>query len=461
MMLLGYSLLCAISVFEEMPSAQTVVAVQEKSAEPSLQGDVTEAKIGTVRFYNQNWVSKERIDQSLQIKEGDTLNLDTMLNRVAWFNRNPFHYSEVIMSPGKKPGETNIEVVTKDRYPIRPYVGADNTGIRYTGNARLYAGITFGNAFWIDDQLTYQFTSSADAKKFISNFINYVSYLPWMHQFQVYGGYTKIRPHIMNFHSNGENGQASLRYIIPFKPLYKQLVHQIIVGFDYKFLNTSLFFVGDNFHAPVMKQASNLTEFSLGYNLSYKGGRQSTTFNWEVFGSPFTWLPHQTPKAYNNISRNSRPKFFYTRLSLGYQVRIPLDFTISTLLRGQWTTQPLLISEKFGLGGYDTVRGYDERLLNMDTAICANLELRAPSIHLIRKWKDDLIFLGFVDYGFGHNFRPLMHKISTQYLFSAGPGVRWNILPYLTLRADYGFRLHQVFGKHHLGKFHGGISLSY
>ena len=79
------------------------------------------------------------------------------------------------------------------------------------------------------------------------------------------------------------------------------------------------------------------------------------------------------------------------------------------------------------------------------------------------KCSNALTFLAFLDYGVGHNFKNDFHGVSsTEHLLGIGPGVRYEIYPYLSLRADYGFKFHKFENSGpSSGKFHFSATASY
>ena len=101
----------------------------------------------------------------------------------------------------------------------------------------------------------------------------------------------------------------------------------------------------------------------------------------------------------------------------------------------------LVPSEQLGVGGYSTVRGYDEREANGDRGFVVNTELRTPAMALLGrfpKWKvdDQLQFLAFMDYGVtSENIDPAPNSGSetTSHLHSVGGGFRYTISRYLSV----------------------------
>jgi hemolysin activation/secretion protein len=245
-----------------------------------------------------------------------------------------------------------------------------------------------------------------------------------------------------------------MRYAIPFKPFYKPLTQEVTWGFDYKNTNTNLFFIGDLDNVPVVTKEVNLTQLYLGYTLEDKKKHNELVFNLEGFYSPGQWLPHQTNQDYNNLRAHAKNRYFYAHLSIKDVAKFKHHLSLAGLLRLQGATGTLLPSETFGLGGYDTVRGYDEREVIADNALCANLELR----YNVKRFT----FLAFSDYGLGYNYHPLSGQHHIEQLVSVGPGLRYIYSPYITARLDYGFQLHHTdLGENRFGKFHVGLVLSY
>jgi len=121
-----------------------------------------------------------------------------------------------------------------------------------------------------------------------------------------------------------------------------------------------------------------------------------------------------------------------------------------------------------GLGGYDTVRGYDEREVNGDNGYLVSTEVATPPVSLLnifgcQKVKDQLQFLGFVDYGGTslHQITPADTNPNTN-LLGIGPGFRYAINPYLSVRFDYGFQMIPTgFDDRHASRAHFGIVVSY
>lgn len=409
---------------------------------------ISEAKVENVEFQGKRWVSKEQLEKYFDIQKGEYIAQDVLLNNVDWLNTNPFRRTFVAFPPSSEEGVSDLKFINEDRFPARFFVGGDNSGTRFTGRTRLYGGVTWGHFMGLDDLVHYQYTINPNLNKFQSHYGSYVSFLSWKHIASIYGLYETT-------HSDRKLVQLSFRYTIPLEPLNSQFKHEATVGADYKNTNTNLFFVDTH---PIFSRTVNITQLTLNYSFDQVSEMNDLDLALEVFFSPGQLLANQTDGAYHSLRKHAKSWYGYGRLTVGDVVQLPRCFSLSGLLRLQASLDPLLPTEQFGLGGYNTVRGYFERAFNADEALCANIELRFPSLRLTRRWEDELIFLGFIDYGIGYNLRPSAGYPSSGHLLGIGPGLRYQIDTHFSVRADYGFRLQKVHGESgHGGMGHIGV----
>jgi hemolysin activation/secretion protein len=112
---------------------------------------------------------------------------------------------------------------------------------------------------------------------------------------------------------------------------------------------------------------------------------------------------------------------------------------------GQWSQQPLMLLEKFAIGGVDTVRGFPENLIVRDDGTAATLEVQLP-VPGYRAQPDsrDVVVAAFVDYGRSWDKvntspdNPLVNTTDALYIASAGVGVLWNPLQGLDAQMYWG-----------------------
>lgn len=438
---------------------------------------VMEGCVGQIACSGGCWFPDWVYNMYLRLGPGDAITADALLTDVAWLNRNPFRDVEVVFTPGCSFGTTNIELVICDRFPVQLYAGADNTGTSPTGTSRFYAGATWGNAFFLDQILTYQYTTSADLEEFQSHTFHWTIPLLWKHILIAYGGYSIVKPDVHNLGSDSDGNffQTSLRYVVPFGMNYDGRLQEWTLGFDFKNYNTNALFIGDA-DFVLIDGTINFTQFMTGYAYACESSWQRLSFNLNLYGSPGKLLKNESNARYEELSPHAKNAYIYGLLTVGDILYLPWCWSFSALGRLQLSSENLMPSERFAIGGYDTVRGYKEREFLADDALVFNAELRTPSFSFLKffgkcHYKDEMLFLIFFDYGLGAlNNRNLLPGIGyagqkigvTEWFMGAGPGWRYTINRYFSARVDWGIKLHHsIFSDGSRSRWHAGFVLSY
>lgn len=433
-----------------------------------LQIVVAESRVGKIVTKGNRWTKSKTLKRAIQLKPGDEIDEEELLADLDFINRNPFRRTEIVYAPGDLPGTTDIELVTEDRRPLRLYTGVENTGLEDIGVNRWLAGFNWGNLFGLDQQLSYQYTASFNIHQFQAHMLHYTVPFPWHDFLVIYGGYSMVHANIFaldqNTRSHGFGTQISARYEMPFRPS-PHYTHQFSLGGDFKRTNNNLEFLDDPL-AEFFGHVVNLTQIVAGYNGTYEDDWAKTTFLIEGFWSPGQWIADQTFADYQTLRVGSNPHYAYARASFANITRLPQEFSFSLLCKWQISDRNLLPSEQLGIGGYNTVRGYEERQLNEDDGFILTGELRTPVIKLFNrigkhKISDALQFLVFMDYGYGTEHELLVGEPKFQYLWSVGPGLRYDIAPYLSARLDWGIKLHRDGFGGGDSRIHFGIIASY
>ena len=119
--------------------------------------------------------------------------------------------------------------------------------------------------------------------------------------------------------------------------------------------------------------------------------------------------------------------------------------------------------EQIGAGGYDIVRGFDQRVIRGDEGLWGTFELYAPETSLGRifDWNDSsdsLRLLTFFDAATVSNKELLPGEPDNVSIASVGVGLRWTYNDFFRLRVDYGHPVmtHNAPGLDEGGRFHFG-----
>jgi hypothetical protein len=272
-----------------------------------------------------------------------------------------------------------------------------------------------------------------------------------------------VFPELPPFTTTGISVQASTRYQVPIFPLYGNFRSSYELGFDYKLINSNLFFAGDVLQEAVTNNGyMTVTQFLTGYSLQKNWNQSVLNFRTDcIFSVWRDLLPHQTPEAYAILRQSSHVRYAYWKTALVYQYQTASKWGLYSRFKGQLATGTLPTSEQYALGGADTVRGYYEAQFVADNAVCANAEFYTPVFPLFPGFKNQMSFLTFADYGYGYNYTAVSPQFIKQHLVGIGLGLRYDIIPYMNLKADYGFQVLGIPQDHRFGRFHLSLLVSY
>ena len=426
---------------------------------------VDEAKLSNINVIGNKYFSKDQYLKMMKIKKGDFISEEKLLKGLTTINRNPFRDVDIIYKPGKEKGTTDIDLFTRERRPLRMYYASENTGLDYIGKNRFLVGLVAGNLFKAAHVLSYQLTKSYYSHAFEAHTMQYVLPLPIGHFMTMYGGAAKIEANLPSWRtatSKGRSFQGSLRYDIPLPEVWG-VIQDIIFGFDFKRTNNTVEFTQT---LPIFGKNANLTQLVLTYETSYARGPFQANFDINLFWSPGQIISDQSNTHYQSLRAHAKVDYFYTQLNWKSIYNFIYDISFSLFMKLQFSNRNLLASEQFGIGGYYSVRGYDEHFLSGDNGCLLSAEIRLPSFGFLnyfinKKIPDSLQILGFVDYGREWVDRRELGVRKTDYLLSMGPGLRYVIDPFLSLRLDWGFKRHKRPFWPGDSKLHFGVNINF
>lgn len=420
----------------------TIGVPEQDCSSGVVQLVVQESKVGKVSVVGNRWLPAKRVARYFALQPGQPICCDVISKDLNFVNRNPFRRVSVAYAPGAERNTTDVVLEVQDRRPYRFYMGFDNTGVVTTGRQRAFAGFSWDQVFGLDHTFFYQYTTNYDIKRFHANTFQYMAMLPRETILNLYGGYSVVHADLPNpsRHNKGSSAQASLRYHMPAIPIHG-FTQELIVGFDWKNTNNTMEFVD---YAPVFGHTVNLTQFVLGYQWGWDGGVNSIRSGAEGLFSPGRLLPNQTDADFQSLRPGAKSTWIYGVFFFNYRRALFRSTSYSFFLRGQWSSAALLPSEQLGIGGYDTVRGYDQRQMNADNGFYLSHEFHSAPFSLLSKKKnpDRMYFLAFLDLGYGTDKVAVPEVKPRNWLMGAGPGVRYCWTPYIDGRLDVGFKLH-------------------
>jgi hemolysin activation/secretion protein len=465
----GAKELCeAISAhFHSNEDRRVAVSLPEQDMNDGVvQVVVTHERVGELNIKNTRYTKPETLKKWVRLASTDAINEKTLAQDVGWMNTNPFRSVKIAYQPGEKSGVTDVDLVVSDKKSWKISSGVDNTGTNPVGPIRIFGKLDVNDFIFTDHTLNFQATTADHYNELQTYTLQYIAPLPWRNSVRIFGSYSETAPHRADYpQKHRQSYQASGRYSIPHwfgsNPWLDQISFE--AGFDFKGTNTNILFEDDA--SPVEKRLAYTGQFVGTFSAVRNRNGNKISAGLDLVGSPAAMLPHQTDGDYNNLRVGATPQYFYSRLSFSVDQKLPQNWKVFLQGRSQLAASVLIPSEQFALGGCGTVRGYDEKAVNGDNAVCGNIEIRTPEISVAGIWfpkaGDSLSLIGFMDAGYAWYREPVADAPISQGLFGFGPGLRYNISSYFSSRLDVGFPVLDVVKSSSNPHIHFNAILSY
>lgn len=425
-----------------------------------LQAVVTEFRVGKVEVKGNEWFSSGLLRSQVGLKAGDTIDVARLNDDVTRINQSDFRNVTVVTQKSDTPGATDIILQVDDDFPFRFNAGYANNGAPLTGRDRWNVGVTWGDAFGLDQQLSYQFSSNEDfwlhpgkvpveegEADFASHAASYIVPFPWHDRLILSGAYSQVRPEVgPDFGEVGVNWQLGLRYAIPLA-IRGWPAGEIQAGFDFKRSNSDLQFGG----VDISNVTTDVDQFTLSYTTLWNDSWGQTRLSDRLEISPGNMSGGNTDEAFQpSVTHTGTPfakaRYLYDDASV-YRLT-PLPYGFGWIARGeaQWSSGVLLPSERLEAGGIETVRGYDEYASSGSEGVLMTQELRTPDLKPLHdlvsaRIDDQLQFDAFWDFAWLRDQKVSTGDKHSSVLNSVGAGVQYGVGRYFLARLDYGWQL--------------------
>jgi hemolysin activation/secretion protein len=337
---------------------------------------------------------------------------------------------------------------------VRAFASFDNSGTPATRRERISSGVTWGNAFGADGQLTLQGTVSPDlfesrggkSLAFEAYTGSLVQPLSRRDTLIAFASYQRAAPSLgANLGQVGKNLQLTTRWArtISSNPKHRTV---LTLGYDYKQTNNNLLFGGTS----ISSQKTDIHQASLDLSVTrpWSGGLFGVSAT--VTGSPGGIGSRNSTAAFRPTATRSGTPFAkadYVYLRTTATQVTPLGksgFEARTRFVGQLSSANLLPSEQLSAAGPGVLRGYDPNAAIGTRGFVASQELWTQPISLVSRagpMADRLQVGAFIEAGQVGNPDRLVAERKWTKTASVGLSAAWSLGPYATLRADYGWQL--------------------
>ena len=384
----------------------------------TLRVELLEGTIGQVDASGLTTTKPEYVRRAAGIKPGEVFRTDTLEAQLAEFNTFTDLKSRLNISPGKLDGTSDLELVMQERARFGATLLADNGGQHSTG---YYRGGVFATArglastAYTRDVLTAGYVGSRGANTFSG------AYSITENVFKTTWGVSLdhsqtdcITDELRELDVEGKYTACTLSVK---RSLYTNARNILSNGLALAFKDNE----STVSHYKMNSYRTNTLAYTLDYLALFEHGyvynALTATRGWQLAGENRDfWRANY--RLEGNYAFN---KYLGANCRLGAQIS---------------NRRALQSSEQFQLGGVNTIRGYEEGMVNGERGYALQLELRA---NLKSLWTAAPSWLGTAEFFVFYDCGQLKHKSESQsltsaseaFLSSTGCGLRCGLLNHL------------------------------
>ena len=301
-------------------------------------------------------------------------------------NENPARPLQLLLKPGANTGEIDAEIGLSGRPPTSFHAWFDDTGSDNTGRYR--AGISWehGDLTGVSDTLVLQAsTSPTEVSKVQVLSASYRRPFPaWLVVGDIYAAHSDVDAGSSptaagDIRFNGRGNLAGMRathYLLRRGSIDQRLG----VALDWReYLNNcELDDLPQGACGPAEADVA-VTPLTLEYLV-----RSSETVRWVLGLALVTNLnlggSHTDAADFQAVRDGASRNFNAVLLNGTALADVAAGWQLRARLAGQWSDDALVPGEQFGLGGAQSVRGYEQREMTGDSGVLASLELSGPEL---------------------------------------------------------------------------------
>lgn len=334
----------------------------------------------------------------------------------------------VITPSPTQPAAADLSLVV-ERDPVGAYVAVDNRASRWLGPVQVYAGVNFNDVLGLGERISASVVAAPDDHELGFVALDYRQPLGGSGlRMSAFGSYAKTEPgdelRLLGVEGKSLTGGIGLEY--PF-----------VRSRDFNMIGRATF-VGRNAESsndlvdPIFKDRLRTIAVELVANYAdsmggLTSGRIGVTQGLSGLGATEDSDPDKSRAT--GSAQFARLNFEVSRVQ-----PIAEDIYLQVGVEGQVSTDSLLASEEFGLGGASYGRAFDPSEITGDHGLAAKIELfrtvRMGGLSSVEPYV-------YYEAGFVRQENPLPAEVSRDNLASAGLGVRVAVNSAVTASVEY------------------------
>lgn len=434
-------------------SAVQVVLPEQELDKGEVRFKVVEARIGKVVVEGNKFFDEANIRASVpSVVPGSSPNIREIASSLRVANENPAKQTTVLLRGGSEEGLVDAVVRVTDERPYRFSMTLDNSGTEQTGVHRMGFGFQHSNVWGRDHVFSGQYvTSPNDAdnpnetilRTSRSVYIVGMSYRVPLYRagdsIDVTLGYSNVNSGTLQnlFTVSGSGTIFAIRYNYNL-PKWGELEQRVQFGWDWRAYRNRVAVAGGAQLVPDI----TVHPFSFTYLGTYRTAESETSFNFAQFYNNPGGNDGGDPTF--QVSRSgSKARYHLYRYGVNHNRAFQNDWQMRAGFNGQIARTRLIAGEQFGLGGADSVRGFQEREVTNDHGFRGTMEFYTPDygskIPLLSSWVSGMRArtVLFYDWGRTDRYQPLAGETHRHGLASFGVGLRIARGTSTSFRFDY------------------------
>ena len=374
---------------------------------------ILEGKLGEVRVRGGHPAARKNIESFFSASKNKVIEYSKLLKGLSRAGLHPDRSVKAVVAPGDTLGTSDLALDIEDRFPLHLGAEINNYGTRLTGRERYNLSLRHTNLFGWDDIFAGRLQAGEEV--FAGGL---QTLLP------VGDGLTKIGGTV-NYTEVGVGQEFQDLNIEGTAFAWSLLAQRTLAETDPADFTLTGSFESksvDNTTLNISVSRDELRLFHAGLDIDERDnlGRSFVTndfvFGVSAFGA--------SEKNSDRLSRSgSGAPFFIYRGNATRLHPVTGWLLLRMQISGQWTSDGLVSSEQYDIGGIYTVRGYPQNDYLADSGAGGNLEAQIPFF----LFPDKIKLVAFFDGAYGKLNRPAAGENVSKTNFGAGGGMRFEL----------------------------------
>jgi len=441
---------------------------------------------GDVTVTGNKWHTAEQVLESVEWETGGDFNYRSLYEDLFTLNMKPRMNVQTQLKPrvdadGRRVVDVEFEV--KDRFPLHLAWNIANTGVEETGDWRSRMTVQLSNLVKLNETFTLDWlTDPGDIGEVSAVSSSFYAPLGDKWGFTVFGGFSEseLEDILPALDITGKGSYLGFQFS---RKLRDTDTYSLDLSLGWMFQESqNINRLSDGVVVADRRVKLSMPRITVGFarkDYDRFGGRNFINntlmfnFSGRLWATPDPAASAQNPDAKSNLVVD---RFSFARFQklFGSDNRIG-QWSLFFKFDSQFSNEALPSALYKGVGGHDTVRGYNEREILGDYGFNTTLELRTPlfsnflSKHdeeYLRNKPDDPMmsraqFVAFYDAGWVAFHEPLAGAKDDSTIQSVGLGMRLGLTKYAQARLDYGIPLESAADGDTDGRAHFSLQLQY